>query len=90
MAAVLVKHLFFFQLHNIHLTNRSLEASDASEKRSVMAGGSVRGWLPDVAVVLWRRMLSALGDINNIQNPVLHSQVFDYLVQLSHMLIKVT
>jgi hypothetical protein len=29
--------------------------------RSVMAGGSVKGWLPDVAVVLWRRMLGSLG-----------------------------
>jgi hypothetical protein len=29
--------------------------------RSVMAGGTVKGWLPDVAVVLWRRMLGSLG-----------------------------
>lgn len=54
-----------------------------------MAGGGVRGWLPDVAVVLWRRMLSALGDVNNIQDPVLHGQVMDYLVQLTQTLIKV-
>lgn len=54
-----------------------------------MAGGGVRGWLPDVAVVLWRRMLSALGDVNNIQDPTLHGQVMDYLVQLTHTLIKV-
>lgn len=53
-----------------------------------MAGGGVRGWLPDVAVVLWRRMLSALGDVNNIQDPVLHGQVMDYLVQLTQTLIK--
>ena len=55
-----------------------------------MAGGGVRGWLPDVAVVLWRRMLSALGDVNNIQDPTLHGQVMDYLVQLTHTLIKVS
>lgn len=54
-----------------------------------MAGGGVRGWLPDVAVVLWRRMLSALGDVNNIQDPTLHGQVMDYLVQLTQTLIKV-
>lgn len=54
-----------------------------------MAGGGVRGWLPDVAVVLWRRMLSALGDVNNIHDPVLHGQVMDYFVQLTHTLIKV-
>lgn len=54
-----------------------------------MAGGGVRGWLPDVAVVLWRRMLSALGDVNNIQDPTLHGQVMDYLVQLTQTLLKV-
>ncbi|XP_011868828.1 PREDICTED: probable Rho GTPase-activating protein CG5521 isoform X6 [Vollenhovia emeryi] len=65
------------------------DTNDASERRSVMAGGGVRGWLPDVAVVLWRRMLSALGDVNNIQDPVLHGQVMDYLVQLTQTLIKI-
>ncbi|XP_015110729.1 probable Rho GTPase-activating protein CG5521 isoform X8 [Diachasma alloeum] len=65
------------------------DTSDASERRSVMAGGNVRGWLPDVAVVLWRRMLSALGDVNNIQDPVLHGQVMEYLVQLTQTLIKI-
>lgn len=54
-----------------------------------MAGGGIRGWLPDVAVVLWRRMLSALGDVNNIQDPNLHGQVMDYLIQLTQTLIKV-
>ncbi len=34
--------------------------------RSVMAGGSVKGWLPDVAVVLWRRMLGSLGKTSDI------------------------
>lgn len=66
-----------------------LDANDVSEKRSVMAGGGVRGWLPDVAVVLWKRMLSALGDVNNIQDPILHGQVMDYLIQLSNTLIKI-
>ncbi|XP_076666780.1 putative Rho GTPase-activating protein CG5521 isoform X8 [Andrena cerasifolii] len=65
------------------------DTNDASERRSVMAGGGVRGWLPDVAVVLWRRMLSALGDVNNIQDPTLHGQVMDYLVQLTQTLIKI-
>lgn len=47
-----------------------------------MAGGCVRGWLPDVAVVLWRRMLCALGDVNRLPDPQLHAQVFDHLVEL--------
>ncbi|XP_058799896.1 probable Rho GTPase-activating protein CG5521 isoform X2 [Phymastichus coffea] len=75
------------QIENID--GSSIDTNDASEKRSVMAGGGVRGWLPDVAVVLWRRMLSALGDVNNIQDPTLHGQVMDYLVQLTHTLIKI-
>ncbi|KAL6448716.1 hypothetical protein ACFW04_000500 [Cataglyphis niger] len=73
--------------HTIH--SGIPDTNDASERRSVMAGGGVRGWLPDVAVVLWRRMLSALGDVNNIQDPVLHGQVMDYLVQLTQTLIKI-
>ncbi|XP_072745344.1 probable Rho GTPase-activating protein CG5521 isoform X7 [Anoplolepis gracilipes] len=73
--------------HTIH--SAIPDTNDASERRSVMAGGGVRGWLPDVAVVLWRRMLSALGDVNNIQDPVLHGQVMDYLVQLTQTLIKI-
>lgn len=59
------------------------------ERRSVMSGGQVRGWLPDVAVVLWRRMLGALGDVNCLQDPMLHAQVFQYLVELGDTLNKV-
>ncbi|KAL3287319.1 hypothetical protein HHI36_001794 [Cryptolaemus montrouzieri] len=58
------------------------------EHRGVVCGGNVRGWLPDVAVILWRRMLGALGDINNISEPKLHFQVFQYLVKLTDTLIK--
>lgn len=54
-----------------------------------MAGGNIRGWLPDVAVVLWRRMLCALGDVNRLADPSLHAQVFEYLVELCHTLLKV-
>ncbi|XP_076766885.1 putative Rho GTPase-activating protein CG5521 isoform X2 [Xylocopa sonorina] len=75
------------QIENID--GSSIDTNDASERRSVMAGGGVRGWLPDVAVVLWRRMLSALGDVNNIQDPTLHGQVMNYLVQLTQTLIKI-
>lgn len=60
------------------------------EQRSVMAGGAERGWLPDVAVVLWRRMLGALGDVNRLADPALHAQVFDYLVDLNETMVKVS
>lgn len=75
--------------NNIYMILYFTDTNDITERRSVMAGGGVRGWLPDVAVVLWRRMLSALGDVNNIQDPILHGQVMDYLVQLTQTLIKV-
>lgn len=55
----------------------------------MVCGGTVRGWLPDVAVVLWKRMLGALGDVNQIQSPKLHAQVLEYLVKLTDTLIKI-
>lgn len=67
-----------------------LSDNSSAERRSVMAGGNIRGWLPDVAVVLWRRMLCALGDVNRLADPSLHSQVFEYLVELCHTLLKVS
>lgn len=62
---------------------------DTSQTRSVMFGGKAKGWLPDVAVVMWRRMLGALGDPNEVRNPHIHAAIFDYLVELGSILIKV-
>ncbi|KAM9294425.1 ral GTPase-activating protein subunit alpha-1 [Gastrophryne carolinensis] len=59
------------------------------ESCSVMAGGTVTGWQADVSVVLWRRMLGILGDINHITNPEIHAQVFDYLCELWQNLAKI-
>ncbi|XP_069689068.1 probable Rho GTPase-activating protein CG5521 isoform X3 [Periplaneta americana] len=70
-------------------TSLDLPDGGSLERRSVMAGGSVRGWLPDVAVVLWRRMLGALGDVNQLAHPALHNQVFEYLVELCDTLSKI-
>nr|XP_018896706.1 PREDICTED: ral GTPase-activating protein subunit alpha-1 isoform X1 [Bemisia tabaci] len=63
--------------------------SDSGGGRSVMSGGSLRGWLPDVASVLWRRMLGVLGDINQLKDPALHSLVFQQLVNLCNTLEKI-
>lgn len=60
----------------------------SGEHRGVVCGGAVRGWLPDVAVVLWKRMLGALGDVNQMSDFKLHGQVFDYFVKLTDTLIK--
>lgn len=61
----------------------------SADRRSILAGGTARGWLPDVAAVMWRRMLGALGDVNKILNPKLHAQVFQYLVNMTESLIKI-
>ena len=61
----------------------------SGEYRGVVCGGTVRGWLPDVAVILWKRMLGSLGDVNEISDPKLHAQVFDYLVKLTNTLVKI-
>ncbi|XP_065085904.1 probable Rho GTPase-activating protein CG5521 isoform X2 [Ochlerotatus camptorhynchus] len=64
-------------------------SSLSADRRSILAGGTARGWLPDVAAVMWRRMLGALGDVNKILNPKLHAQVFQYLVNMTESLIKI-
>lgn len=54
-----------------------------------MSGGEVVGWTPDVSAILWCRMLSALGDVNTLENPALHEQVFQYLLDLNSTMGKV-
>ncbi|XP_040467753.1 ral GTPase-activating protein subunit alpha-2 isoform X2 [Falco naumanni] len=56
---------------------------------SIIAGGSLIGWHPDSAAVLWRRILGILGDVNNIQSPKIHAKVFGYLYELWYKLAKV-
>ena len=58
--------------------------------KSVMAGGTVPGWTPDVAVVLWQRMLGCLGDVNKIEDPDIHANVFVYLCDLLDTLFRVS
>lgn len=68
----------------------SIETHDENlERKSILAGGTAKGWLPDVAAVMWRRMLGALGDVNKILNPKLHAEVFRYLVNITDSLIKI-
>ncbi|XP_054712928.1 LOW QUALITY PROTEIN: ral GTPase-activating protein subunit alpha-1-like [Uloborus diversus] len=68
---------------------REIGTCSSQEARSVMSGGTTRGWLSDVAVVLWKRMLGALGNINKIKDAIIHAQVLKYLVDLSELLIKI-
>lgn len=61
----------------------------SADRRSILLGGTARGWLPDVASVMWKRMLGALGDVNKILNPKLHALVFKHLVDITDSLIKI-
>ncbi|XP_026315132.1 probable Rho GTPase-activating protein CG5521 isoform X3 [Hyposmocoma kahamanoa] len=56
----------------------------------VVLGGRARGWLPDVAAVLWRRMLAALGDPNNLKEPQAHAHLYNYLIHLNATLLKIS
>lgn len=67
----------------------SVEAVEGLDRRSILAGGTAKGWLPDVAALMWKRMLGALGDVNKILNPKLHAEVFRYLVNTTECLIKI-
>ncbi|KAJ2944768.1 hypothetical protein O0L34_g1657 [Tuta absoluta] len=56
----------------------------------VVLGGTARGWLPDVAAVLWRRMLAALGDPNHLREPHAHATLYNYLIHLNQTLLKIS
>ena len=59
------------------------------EDTSVVAGGYREGWGPVAAVVLWRRMLGILGNVNKIKDPAIHAKVFECLTAIWNMLAKV-
>uniref|UniRef100_A0A803Y1E9 Ral GTPase activating protein catalytic subunit alpha 2 n=1 Tax=Meleagris gallopavo TaxID=9103 RepID=A0A803Y1E9_MELGA len=71
---------------NANLTDSSEFLADDC---SIIAGGSLIGWHPDSASVLWRRILGILGDVNNIQSPKIHAKVFGYLYELWYKLAKI-
>lgn len=71
------------------INSEGTNSVDIQDGKSVMSGGSVKGWLPDVAAVLWLRMLGALGDINKISEPTLHLHVFQFLIELFETLMKI-
>ncbi|XP_072783422.1 ral GTPase-activating protein subunit alpha-2 isoform X3 [Taeniopygia guttata] len=70
-------------------TNLTESSEFLADDCSVIAGGSLIGWRPDSAAVLWRRILGILGDVNNIQSPKIHAKVFGYLYELWYKLAKI-
>uniref|UniRef100_A0A8C3JZH8 Ral GTPase activating protein catalytic subunit alpha 2 n=1 Tax=Calidris pygmaea TaxID=425635 RepID=A0A8C3JZH8_9CHAR len=89
----LLLHTVSSLLPGISYTSCSHRLSDSSEfladDCSIIAGGSLIGWHPDSAAVLWRRILGILGDVNNIKSPKIHAKVFGYLYELWYKLAKI-
>ena len=67
-----------------------MSVDSLDEFKSIMAGGKVQGWTADVAVVLWKRMLGCLGDVNKIEDPDIHAMVFEELGELMDTLCRVS
>ena len=63
--------------------------SSMANHRSIMAGGNLCGWTPDVAVVLWRRLLGILGDVNAVSDAAVHAQIFSHLANVIDVVNKV-
>lgn len=85
------------QIDTLAVDSNSLDTQDDQEeqhsgvlnKSSILLGGTTRGWLPDVAALMWKRMLGSLGDVNQIVNPKLHAAVFRHLINITISLIKI-
>ena len=55
----------------------------------MVVGGRVACWTPEVAFVMWKRILGCLGNVNHIKDPVIHDTVYNYLGDLLTVLIQV-
>ena len=64
----------------------SSPSPDRNKPRSVIEGGTEVGWTPLSSVILWRRMLGIMGNVNHIKDPEIHATVFKHLIELWRML----
>ena len=62
------------------------EDRETQEEPSVIAGGKKEGWTPMSAIVLWRRMIGMLGNVNKIKDQDIHAKVFAHLIEIWSML----
>lgn len=76
--------------HEELLDDEFAEDDPHEEDTSVVAGGYREGWGPVAAVVLWRRVLGILGNVNKIKDPAIHAKVLECLTSIWNMLAKVT
>ncbi|KAK2826276.1 hypothetical protein Q5P01_020490 [Channa striata] len=73
----------------LHMPHHLDSSECLADDISIIAGGTLTGWHPDSAFVLWRRILGILGDVNNIRCPKIHAKVLSYLYELWHKLAKI-
>ena len=75
------------------MSNNSVLAMSSNLKiqdaRPVLLGGTHKGWNAEISVVLWRRMLGVLGDLNDIPDPAMHKLAFECLVKITDDFIKI-
>lgn len=64
-------------------------ALNNTNSKSVLIGGNYKGWCSESSIILWRRMLGILGDINKITDPTIHSFAMECLAKITEDLIKV-
>lgn len=67
-------------------TPGALGRNGNEKPRSVIEGGTEVGWTPLSSVILWRRMLGIMGNVNHIKDPEIHATVFKHLIELWRML----
>ena len=70
------------------MNGASKQGASAADSRPVLLGGSHKGWNAEISVVLWRRMLGVLGDLNDIPDPAMHKLAFECLVKITDDFIK--
>ena len=64
------------------VTNTSMQLNASS----VIEGGIVEGWTPLSSVILWKRILGILGNVNDVRDAEIHACIFKHLIELWHML----
>ncbi|XP_067941820.1 ral GTPase-activating protein subunit alpha-1-like isoform X3 [Watersipora subatra] len=85
-----LKHAPSFDNEGISIEELGQSSKSSQGQRSVLTGGQLPGWTPDVAVVLWKRMLGILGDINDIKKSDVHGKVMEHLLELQETLFKLS
>ncbi|ESO04370.1 hypothetical protein HELRODRAFT_172736 [Helobdella robusta] len=60
-----------------------------STLKSVLYNGNITGWNVDLAVLLWKRLLGSLGNVNDITIPSLHLVVIEFFSNLTDWLTKI-